>query len=205
GGDFYDILEEESGSWLLMVGDVCGKGPQAAATTALARHTLRAAALGGDGPAAMLQTLHDAMRLQPTAQSLCTAAIVRMTRTADGGARLGVALGGHQPPLLIEGGGGARAIGRTGTLLGVVDPIEVHEVAVAMAAGDTLLLYTDGVTDAGRSTNRLGEDGLARLCARSNGESLQSLLERIRSAALERVAGRSRDDIMLLAMRLAPA
>ena len=205
GGDFYDILEEESGSWLLMVGDVCGKGPQAAATTALARHTLRAAALGGDGPAAMLQTLHDAMRLQPTAQSLCTAAIVRMTRTADGGARLGVALGGHQPPLLIEGGGGARAIGRTGTLLGVVDPIEVHEVEVAMAAGDTLLLYTDGVTDAGRSTNRLGEDGLARLCARSNGESLQSLLERIRSAALERVAGRSRDDIMLLAMRLAPA
>ncbi|HLW95723.1 MAG TPA: SpoIIE family protein phosphatase, partial [Solirubrobacteraceae bacterium] len=203
GGDFYDILEEgESGSWLLMVGDVCGKGPKAAAATALARHTLRAAALSGDGPAAMLQTLHDAIRLQPTAESLCTAAIVRMTRTADGGARLGVALGGHQPPLLIAAGGGARAIGRTGTLLGVVDPIEVHEVEVAMAAGDTLLLYTDGVTDAGRSADRLGEDGLAQLCGQSNGESLESLLERIRAAALERVAGRSRDDIMLLAMRL---
>ncbi|HEX4033991.1 MAG TPA: SpoIIE family protein phosphatase [Solirubrobacteraceae bacterium] len=203
GGDFYDILEEgESGSWLLMVGDVCGKGAHAAAATALARHTLRAAALGGGGPAAMLQALHTAMRLQPTAQSLCTAAIVRMTRSADGGARLDVALGGHQPPLLIDPGGGTRAIGRTGTLLGVVDPIEVHEVEVAMALGDTLLLYTDGVTDAGHSTDRLGEEGLAQLCAQSSGESLEALLERIRAAALERVSGRSRDDIMLLGMRL---
>ncbi|HEY7967102.1 MAG TPA: SpoIIE family protein phosphatase [Solirubrobacteraceae bacterium] len=205
GGDFYDVLEDAAGSWLLMIGDVCGKGPQAAAATALARHTLRAAALAGEGPSAMLQTLHVAMRLQPTAQSLCTAAIVRMTRGEGSGARLEVALGGHLPPLLIDGDGGTRPIGRMGTLLGVVDPIEVHEVEVEMGLGETLLLYTDGVTDAGRSGDRLGENGLAHLCAQSPGESLESLLERIRSAALARVAGRSRDDIMLLALRLVAA
>jgi serine phosphatase RsbU (regulator of sigma subunit) len=152
----------------------------------------------------MLQTLHDAMRLERSPQSLCTAAIVRMARTGRG-ARLSVALGGHQPPLLIGAHGRARAVGTLGTLLGVVDPIEVCETEVEMGAGETLLLYTDGVTDSGRSPDRLGEEGLAKLCAQAPaGEALPDLLARIRGAALSRSNDRPRDDIMLLAVRLAP-
>jgi PAS domain S-box-containing protein len=201
GGDFYDVLEQDDGRLLLMIGDVCGKGPRAAATTALARHTLRAAAISGQGPAAMLTTLHRAILYERSSESLCTAAVVAVERDGEQ-ARLVIALGGHQPPLLIDRRGEAVAVGRPGTLLGAVDPIYVHETEARLHPGDTLLLYTDGVTDAGRSGNRLGEGGLAQLCADAPSQSLQELLARIKAAALHRVGTRPRDDIMLLAMRL---
>jgi serine phosphatase RsbU (regulator of sigma subunit) len=203
GGDFYDVLERDDGRWMLVIGDVCGKGPRAAATTALARHTLRAAALSGQGPAEMLETLHQAIRREDSSESVCTAAIVMMER-ANGSASLVIALGGHQPPLVIDRRGGAVPVGRPGTLLGAVDPIYVHETAAPLHPGETLLLYTDGVTDAGRSGQRLGEEGLSRLCAEAHGQSLPELLARIKGAALQRAGGSPHDDIMLLALRLAP-
>jgi PAS domain S-box-containing protein len=202
GGDFYDVLEHDDGRLVAMIGDVCGKGPRAAAMTALARHTLRAAAIAGQGPAAMLSTLHQAILRERSAEGLCTAAVVVLERRGGEPARLTVALGGHLPPLLIDRRGEAVPIGRPGTLLGAVDPIYVHEVDAALHPGDTLLLYTDGVTDAGRSGDRLGEDGLRRLCADAPAQSLSELLARIRASALERAGGRPRDDIMLLALRL---
>jgi len=201
GGDFYDVFEQDDGGLLLLIGDVCGKGPRAAATTALARHTLRAAAISGQRPAAMLQTLHQAILRQRSSESLCTAAIVLLEREGEH-ARLVIALGGHLPPLLIDRRGEAVAVGRPGTLLGAVDPIYVHETEAMLHPGDTLLLYTDGVTDAGRSGDRLGDSGLARLCADAPSQSLEELLARIKAAALHRVGGRPRDDIMLLALRL---
>jgi serine phosphatase RsbU (regulator of sigma subunit) len=201
GGDFYDVLELDDGRWLLAIGDVCGKGPRAAGDTALARHTLRAAAISGQAPAAMLSTLHQAIRRQPSTESQCTACVVMMERRHDH-ARLTVALGGHQPPLVINAEGDAVAVGRTGTLLGAVDPIEVHEIETELRVGDTLLLYTDGVTDAGRSRDRLGELGLRRLCADAPRLTLPKLLESIKAAALEHAGATPRDDIMLLALRL---
>jgi len=201
GADFYDVLELDGDRWLLAIGDVGGKRPRAAGQTALARHTLRAAAISGQQPAAMLATLHQAIRRQPSGESLCTACVVMMER-GDDHARLTIALGGHQPPLLLEHGGAVAAIGRPGTLLGAIDPIEVHETQADLHVGDTLLLYTDGVTDAGRADDRLGELGLRALCADATQQTLPELLERITDAALTRAAGRPRDDIMLLALRL---
>ena len=201
GGDFYDVLELDGDRWLLAIGDVCGKGPHAAGQTALARHTLRAAAISGQEPAAMLATLHQAIRRQPSGESPCTACVVMMERDDDH-ARLTIALGGHQPPLLLERGGAVGAIGRLGTLLGAIDPIAVHETQADLHVGDTLLLYTDGVTDAGRANHRLGELGLRALCADATQQTLPELLERIRDAALTRAVGTPRDDIMLLALRL---
>ena len=201
GGDFYDVFEHDDGRLLLLIGDVCGKGPRAAATTALARHTLRAAAISGQRPAEMLSTLHQAILRQRSSESLCTAAIVLMERDGER-ARLVIALGGHQPPLLIDRRGEAVAVGRPGTLLGAVDPIYVHETEAVLHPGDTLLLYTDGVTDAGRSGDRLGDSGLQRLCADAPSQTLEQLLARIKAAALTRAGERPRDDIMLLALRL---
>jgi sigma-B regulation protein RsbU (phosphoserine phosphatase) len=120
----------------------------------------------------------------------------------DDHARLTIALGGHQPPLLLEREGAIGAIGRLGTLLGAIDPIAVHETHADLHVGDTLLLYTDGVTDAGRANHRLGELGLRALCANATQQTLPDLLERIRDAALTRAVGTARDDIMLLALRL---
>jgi serine phosphatase RsbU (regulator of sigma subunit) len=201
GGDFYDVFEHGPDRWMLLIGDVCGKGPRAAGVTALARHTLRAAAMSDQSPLQMLGTLHRALRRQPPGADLCTVCLVTMEYT-PGHALLSVALAGHPPPLLIDKGGGATLIGAPGTLLGVIDPIDVTETQTELRAGDTLLLYTDGVPDAGRLTTQLGEDGLIELCRKAPVFSLGELLEHIEHVALEHAEGGLRDDLALLGLRL---
>ncbi len=201
GGDFYDLFEHRGGQWMLVIGDVCGKGPRAAGMTALARHTLRAAALSDQSPAEMLHTLHSALRLQPAGADLCTACVVLMEPGPDH-ARLTIALAGHQPPLRIDPEGSVVALGEPGTLLGVLDPIDIVERHGELHPGQTLLLYTDGVTEAGRAGKQLGESGLRGLCAQTAHLSLDGALEHIEHAVLERARGRLRDDVALLAVRL---
>lgn len=201
GGDFYDVFAYDTGRWVLAIGDVCGKGPQAAGMTALARHTLRAAALSGQGPAEMLHTLHRALRLQPPGADLCTVCLVVMTPGPDH-ARLTIALAGHLQPLLISRSGNVSPLGEPGTLLGVIDPIDIVESEAELHAGQTLLLYTDGIPEAGRAGRQLGEQGLFALCAKAPRLTLDGLLEHIEHAATEHAAGRLRDDIALLALRV---
>ncbi|HTD57933.1 MAG TPA: GAF domain-containing SpoIIE family protein phosphatase [Solirubrobacteraceae bacterium] len=201
GGDFYDVLEQGAERWMLMIGDVCGKGPRAAGVTALARHTLRAAAMSGQMPPQMLGTLHRALRRQPPGADLCTVCLVTMERTSKG-ARLKIALAGHPPPLLIDPEGRARPIGRPGTLLGVLDSIEFAETDAELQPGETLLLYTDGVVEAGRPNAQLGEEGLIELCRAAPTLGLGELLERIEHAALDRAEESLRDDLALLGLRL---
>jgi serine phosphatase RsbU (regulator of sigma subunit) len=118
------------------------------------------------------------------------------------GARLTVALAGHPPPLLIDSAGAVREIGQAGTLLGVIDPVHIQTSEVRMASGETLLLYTDGVSEAGAPERPLGEHELRKLCAAAPRMTLPELLEYIESAALERTDGRLRDDVALLALRI---
>jgi PAS domain S-box-containing protein len=201
GGDFYDVFDYGADCWMLIIGDVCGKGPRAAGVTALARHTLRAAAMSGQSPADMLGTLHQALRRQPPGADLCTVCLVTMALAPEH-ARLTVALAGHPPPLLIDPSGEATQIGRTGTLLGILDPIKITESTAELHAGHTLLLYTDGVPDAGQAGRRLGEDGLIELCGQARQRTLHDLLKHIEHAALEQAGGSLHDDIALLGLRL---
>jgi serine phosphatase RsbU (regulator of sigma subunit) len=200
GGDFYDAFESENGGWTLVIGDVCGKGPRAAGVTALARHTLRAAAISGQSPGEMLHTLHRELRRQPPGADLCTVCLVTAARAA-GRTRLGVSLAGHQRPLLISRGGEVSLLGRPGTLLGVIDPIEIIESDAELLAGETLLLYTDGVVEAGRRNGGLAERGLSELCREAPGLELTQLLKRIETEVLRQAGGTLRDDIALLAVR----
>ncbi len=204
GGDFYDVFTRGPDRWMLVIGDVVGKGPRAAGVTALARHTLRAASMSGHTPEAMLAMLHQALRGQPEGADLCTVCLVEVHRTPQR-TGLTVALAGHPPPLVIDGDGRAAPVGRPGTLLGVFDPVRVHEVELELSQGQTLLLYTDGVLDAGRMSAPLGERGLLELCREARGLGLGEMLERIEAAALQRAEGARRDDIALLGFRLADA
>jgi PAS domain S-box-containing protein len=203
GGDFYDVFEYGTDRWMLAIGDVCGKGPRAAGVTALARHTLRAAAQTGQTPTGMLETLHGALRRQPPGADLCTACLV-VVEPVSTHARLTVALAGHEPPWVIDRDGHATSVGSPGTLLGVVDPITITETTADLRAGETLLLFTDGVPDAGRP-EPLGEAGLRDVCAAARDSSLDELLRAIERAASDRARGRLRDDIALLGLRLGPA
>jgi len=201
GGDFYDVFDYDERRAILAIGDVCGKGPRAAGVTALARHTLRAAAIGGQSPTEMLATLHQALLRQPPGADLCTVCLIMLTREQHG-ASLTIALAGHPAPLLIGGDGVVEQVGHSGTVLGVVSPVSVQESEIELAGGETLLLYTDGVIEAGRPSNLLGEDGLIELCAAAPGLALSEFLEHIEQAAVARSQGRLRDDIALLGLRL---
>ena len=108
GGDFYDVFDYDEDRTMLVIGDVCGKGPRAAGVTALARHTLRAAAIGGQSPTEMLATLHQALLRQPPGADMCTVCLIMLTREEQHGARLTIALAGHPPPLLISPQGRGR-------------------------------------------------------------------------------------------------
>ncbi len=201
GGDFYDIFDYGKNRTMLVIGDVCGKGPRAAGVTALARHTLRAAAIGGHSPPEMLLTLHRALQRQPPGADMCTVCLIALT-PEQRGARLTITLAGHPPPLLISPGGKTTQLGRTGTILGVVDPLKVSEREAALGAGETLLLYTDGVIEAGKPDRLLGEEGLLELCRGAPSLPLAEFLEQIEREALDRAQGRLRDDIALLAVRV---
>ncbi|HEY3971061.1 MAG TPA: GAF domain-containing SpoIIE family protein phosphatase, partial [Solirubrobacteraceae bacterium] len=204
GGDFYDVFDygtdREAGRWMLVIGDVCGKGPRAAGVTALARHTLRAAAMSDQSPPEMLETLHRALLRQPPGADLCTVCLV-VAQRIGAETHLTVALAGHPPPLLIDRDGQAQLIGRSGTLLGVLDPIEIVEIEAELRDGETLLLYTDGVTDAGRPNVELGEAGLIELCGHAPRLDLDELLQYVEDVALEHAKLGLRDDLALLALR----
>ncbi len=202
GGDFYDVFDYDDARTMFVVGDVCGKGPRAAGVTALARHTLRAAAIADQSPAGMLATLHQALLRQPPGADLCTVCLIMLVRETDG-ARLTIALAGHPPPLLIGADGEVEQVGRSGTVLGVIDPVSIDEHEISLGAGETLLMYTDGVIEAGRPDHLLGEDGLRELCAAAPKLPLTSFLQHIELAARTHAQGALRDDIALLGLRIA--
>jgi PAS domain S-box-containing protein len=203
GGDFYDVFAYDEDRWMLLIGDVCGKGPRAAAVTALARYTLRAVAMSGKRPHEALRMLHEALLGQRGPSDMCTVCLV-LLHPSEQGAELTVCLAGHPPPLLIRSGGEIEQVGTIGTLLGVIEPVAIEPVEATMAPGDTLVLYTDGVTDAGADGKMLGEQGLLDLCASAESGTLPRLLSCIEGAALERSDGSLRDDLALLAVRAAP-
>ena len=183
-----------------MIGDVCGKGAHAAGLTAMARHTLRAAASNGQTPTAMLETLNRALTREP-GQALCTVCLVTLT-PSPGRAQVTVTLGGHPQPLLIGRRGDATAIGRHGMMLGVTDSPSVTETPVTIDGGQALLLYTDGVTEAGRGSRELGEEGLRAICGDASTGGLADLLHTIEAAAQARGGGVLRDDLALLVARV---
>jgi serine phosphatase RsbU (regulator of sigma subunit) len=201
GGDFYDVFERRDGDWALVIGDVSGKGAEAAAVTALARHTLRTAALQPASPADLLATLNEALLAQRAGSEFCTVCVGRMRRNGAG-ASLQLALGGHPPALVLRADGRVEAHGEPGTLIGVFPDPRLSEVELTLAPGDVLLLYTDGVTEAGPVGEEIGEDGLARILSTLVGQTPEQIVAAVESAAVAAQGGQPRDDIALVALRV---
>jgi len=199
GGDFYDVFQIGAGDWVVAIGDVCGKGVGAAVVTALVRHTLRAATVQHAEPSKALWTLNDVLRQHDT-DRYCTVALLRL-RQADGEWIGAVSCAGHPLPLLRRSNGTLRAVGRPGALLGVVDAPHLHDVQISLLPGDTLLLYTDGVTEGRSGKDFYGEARLAATAARSL-DSAEALTSAVLTDVLEFQAGRPRDDIAVVAIRV---
>jgi PAS domain S-box-containing protein len=200
GGDFYDVFERARGDWILVVGDVCGKGAEAAAVTALARYTIRAAAMEHARPCRMLAMLNAALLRDPDARS-CTAVVARIRRSPKR-TRLTVACGGHPLPRLKRVDGEIETIGRPGTLLGVTNEATFSDDSRDLDVGDTIMLSTDGVTDARRGTTFFGEERLEAVlrehpCALGSASLIDSIERRLRDFT----DGRYNDDIAVLVAR----
>jgi serine phosphatase RsbU (regulator of sigma subunit) len=202
GGDFYDLFETGGRGWTVVMGDVCGKGPDAAAVTALARYTLRAAAMRERLPSRALRLLNEALLRQRDDRRFCTVAYAYL-ETHEGGARIGFASGGHPLPMLLRADGSVETVGEPGTLLGVLPDPELRDRSFALARGDALVFYTDGVIEGRGAGVALDEDGLAELLATCAGAGADAIAARIEDAAVSAQGDRTRDDIAVLVLRVA--
>src|SRR5204862_7468052 len=145
GGDFYDVFSTGEDQWYAVVGDACGKGAEAAAVTALARYTIRAAAVRRRSPSAILRWLSDAMVQQSDDnRRFCTIACAHFDLSRSP-ARVTVACGGHPLPVAVRADGTTEEVGVPGTLLGLVSQPVLQDAAAELGSGDTLVLYTDGL------------------------------------------------------------
>jgi hypothetical protein len=203
GGDFYDVFEAGEGEWAIVIGDVVGKGAEAAAITALVRATLQAAVLRGDGPQAALRLVDEALRRRATVQ-FCSAVHGRMRPAPGGGLDIRLFAAGHPPPLVLRAEGALEAIEVAGTLLGVAPDPEFGEAAVHLAPGDVLLLYTDGATELRGGNRWRGEPALRETLLAAAQVTPEQLVERVEHEALVLSGGELRDDLALLAIAATP-
>jgi PAS domain S-box-containing protein len=208
GGDFYDLFDTAPGHWAVVMGDVCGKGAEAAAITALARYTVRAAAMRDPQPSAVLRALNDAMVRQRSDEQFCTVAFGRLER--DGrGTWLTVASGGHPLPLVLRADGRVETAGVPGTLLGVTRDPRLADETVELGPGDAVVLYTDGVTDARAPSRILTQADLTGLLRECTGLDAAAIAERLEHAATAPVTSdetevlEPRDDVAILVLRVA--
>jgi serine phosphatase RsbU (regulator of sigma subunit) len=198
GGDFYDVFRARAEGWAAVIGDVQGKGPDAAAVTALARHTLRAAAAYEDRPSGVLGLLHRALREQ-SAERFLTVAYAHLSLIGER-VRLELACGGHPLPLVVHPDGAVEPVGRLGTLLGTDIEPQLSDVTVDLGQGDVLLLYTDGVTEVRRRQREVfGHRELTSLLERCGGLPPDAVADQVEQAVLAASEGRLRDDVAILA------
>jgi serine phosphatase RsbU (regulator of sigma subunit) len=202
GGDLYDLFPVDD-QWAMVVGDVCGKGAEAAALTAMLRYTVRAEVVHHGSPGEVLGLLNAAILRQYHDVRFCTVLHGRL-QIGAGGAHLTMASGGHPQPLLLRAGGAVETVDCGGPLLGVIRDVEHPDVTVELRPGDALVGYTDGVTE-GRGTEGLfGDERLAEVLAGCAGADAGTIAERITAAALAFQGGRAQDDLAVLVLRVTP-
>lgn len=200
-GDFYDVFQTSGDSWALTIGDVCGKGVEAATVTALARYTIRAAAVTRSSPAQVLRLLNEAMRRQhPDSERFVTATYLTVAQD-EGAVRARLSLGGHPPALVRRADGTVSPLGRHGTVLGVLDDVELHDVTVVLQPGDALVLYTDGVTESRRDGDMFGEHRLRDLLAGLEGPAVE-VAARVEEEVVAFSEGHQSDDTAILVVRV---
>ncbi len=202
GGDFYDAFGDEDGCWLV-VGDVCGKGAEAAAVTGFLRHTIAAYARDAVSPARVLSQVNRVMLEQDFDGRFATAILVNLRFGERGRVAATVASAGHPAALVTRAGGGASELGEPGALLGVFADTEIEETSTALGPGDSLALYTDGLLEAHAPELTLtAHEMIERLAHRSPAEAREAIEALLGLVELDEDV---RDDIAILSARVTSA
>ena len=186
GGDFYDAFRLGDDRWGVVIGDVCGKGPEAAAVTAFVRYTIRATAMQSTSPAEALRRLNDAM----VREAAATGGVARFVtvahawfRRADDGIEVEASSGGHPLPVVRRTDGTVEPFGRFGTLIGVLPHVELHDDATLLRPGEAMVFVTDGVLEARRHDLR-ADERLRQVIAGAPGADADAVAAAVESYAV---------------------
>jgi sigma-B regulation protein RsbU (phosphoserine phosphatase) len=203
GGDFYDVLEIGEGSWLASVGDVCGKGPRAAARTSLVRDVLRVLVREGHTLVRSVELLNDMMLETRDPDQFATMASAFIHRLPNGaGLDVELVLAGHDQPLLIGADGSVDPVGRHGNALGLVRRFAVHATRHQLGPGDSLVFYTDGVTERRRAQEQFGQERLRQTAMTLPNGSADRLVAGLRQIIDGFSTEPQQDDIVIMAVRV---
>lgn len=198
GGDFYDVIELDDDRWLMLVGDVAGKGIMAATRAGLMRASLRAAARTTGEPLTMIETLNQLLRAEPDAPMATLAVVV--FESVEGGLEYEMASAGHPPAVLISPNGDATEIETKGVLLGFTDRIDLVCARGTVPPGFTLMLYTDGVIEARLGDAMLGIEGMLDALRPIAAGGAAAITRAVASTVESWTAGRLRDDVTILSV-----
>jgi serine phosphatase RsbU (regulator of sigma subunit) len=203
GGDFYDVFELDQGRWAAVVGDIRGKGPQAAVVTARVRHSLRAICDQFSSPAAALGKLN-ALLLATPEDAMCTVALAYLA-TDELGTDVALSLAGHPAPLVQARDGDLRQAGAFNALLGAFPAATWEDTSFRLEAGERLVVFTDGMLDQRRSGQRgLVEDELLECLRSLHDAPAQEVADRLVAWTVREQEGQPVDDTAVLVVQSAP-
>ncbi|HWL90937.1 MAG TPA: SpoIIE family protein phosphatase, partial [Actinomycetota bacterium] len=198
GGDFYDVFGDGD-VWYLAIGDVCGKGPEAAAIMGMTRIALRSLARENDS-----RPLPEVLRLlnsflldsELMGDRFCTVCVARLD-LSDGQGIVTTCLGGHPPPLLVRADGSLGTVGTPGSLLGLFPEVSLHEARAELRRGDTITLFTDGVTELSVERPEEGASMLRAALVAAATEDAAGIVKTVERTLLD-PRGELRDDAALV-------
>lgn len=201
-GDFYDVFETRAGTWVVTIGDVCGKGVEASVIMSSVRHRLRALAEANQTPAEVLVELNESLVREVRDGSFCTL-LYMLVRPDPGGAHITLSSGGHPLPLLRHADGSIETVGVPGSLVGAFPDIEVTDESIFIGPGDLLLLYTDGVVERRGEGPAEAEEMLRSTLSSCCHEDAEISLKSIESS-MPQIPGGLEDDTAMLLLLVCP-
>lgn len=206
GGDFYDVHLREDGSATFVLGDVCGNGLEAAVHSGRVRRSLHTLLLVEQRPAQLLYLLNAAL-VAAGSKLFTTLVVGTLVQLNDGGLRLTLASGGHPPPMLLRANGTVEEVVTRGGIVGVLTDVRFQDISVTVKPGETLLLYSDGITEARAESDReelFGEDRLKAVLAECAGHRADATVNVVRRAVFDWLGPSEHDDITLMALQAVP-
>jgi sigma-B regulation protein RsbU (phosphoserine phosphatase) len=199
GGDFYDVFQVGPDEWVVIIGDVCGKGIDAAILATLTRYTLRSMCMEHESPADALRRTNDVLRAHSTSR-FCSAGCLRLRRT-NGAWHGQLSSAGHPLPFVRRRSGTPQPTGHPGTLLNVLADPPLFDSAVDLAPGDALLLSTDGLAEGRRGSDFYGDARIAAVFGAATG-SAQDIAQSLLDDSLDYQAGQVRDDVAIVVVHV---
>jgi PAS domain S-box-containing protein len=201
GGDFYDIFRAGYGGWVFVLGDVCGRGPEAAVVTGLIRHTLRTAVHEVRQPGQLLAVTNQVLLADSDDPQLFTTLLCGILRPMAGAARISLANAGHPSPIVLRANGSVE-VPRSGDLIiGAFEGQQWKNRTLVLGEGDLLVAYTDGITEARRDGDFFGEERLIQVVQSARGASTEEIADRVIDAVRAFAGDEPSDDLALIALR----